>query len=115
MNHVVLVGRATADSQLRYSQSGKAVASFGLAVSRWHPARTAEGRSQADFVDVVIFDRLAEAVSPHLSRGRLVGIDGRISTRNYVRDGTKRKVVEVIADSVRFLDKPVRREEKVEG
>lgn len=115
MNHVFLVGRTVADSHLRYSEKGKAIASFGLAVTRWRPTAS-DSHPSADFVDVVVFDRLAEKISPHLSRGRLVGVDGRLSARSYVRDGMRRKVVEVIAGSIRFLDKPAKgREGKIEG
>lgn len=105
MNHVTLVGRLTRDPELRYTASGVAVASFGLAVDR--PFANADGEREADFLEIIAWRKLAETVSGHLQKGRLVGIAGRVQTRTYeTQEGQKRKVYEVVASEVRFLDSP---------
>lgn len=114
MNQVVLVGRATAQGRLRYSEKGLAVTSFGLAVEKRKPAGSQESPG-ADFVEVVAFDRLAEVLGQHLAKGRLIAVKGRLSTRRYEHEGKSRKVVEVVAEAVRFLDAPKGNEEKTGG
>jgi len=96
-NRIVLVGRLTKDPELRYTPSGKAVASFRLAVNR--------GRNdEADFLDVVVWERQAETVSQYCSKGKLVLVEGRLQKRQYdAQDGTRRTVYEVVASLVRFM------------
>lgn len=98
MNHVTLMGRLTADPEIRYTQSGKAVASFTLAVNR--------GRSDAtDFIPVVAWEKLAEIIGNNLSKGRRTLIEGRLQIRTYEdSDGKKRKVTEVVASNLYFVD-----------
>lgn len=96
-NRIILVGRLTKDPEIRYTPSGKAVASFRLAVDR--------GRNnEADFIDCIVWERQAETVSQYCSKGRLVLVEGRLQMRNYeAQDGTRRTVYEVQANIVRFL------------
>lgn len=104
LNRVVLIGRLVADPQLRYSQSGTAVTNFRIAVDR--PFTAKNGEKETDFIDVVAWRKLAEVVANNLTKGRLVGVDGRLQVREYEAQGQKRKVAEVIADTVQFLDRP---------
>jgi single-strand DNA-binding protein len=105
LNRIVLVGRLTKDPELRYTPNGKAVAGFSLAVSRRFS--NAQGERETDFIDIVLWGKLAETCTNHLKKGRLVGVDGRLQIRSYeAQDGQKRRVAEVIADNVAFLDKP---------
>jgi single-strand DNA-binding protein len=104
MNHVVLIGRSAGDVHMHYSQKGQPVATFGVAVSR-------PGREEVDFVEVVAFNRLAEVLGTYLRKGRLVGIKGRLKSRRLEVGGQTRKVTEVVAETVRFLDTPVGRGE----
>ncbi|WP_028589458.1 single-stranded DNA-binding protein [Paenibacillus massiliensis] len=102
INRVVLVGRLTKDPELRYSPIGTAVTNFTLAVDR---AFKSQDGQDADFIPVVVFKQAAEASANYLSKGRLVGVEGRIQVRSYEDDeGRRRYVTEVVADNVRFLE-----------
>ncbi len=102
LNNTVLVGRLTADPELRYTPSGVAVASFTLAVDR---PFAKEGQQQADFIPIVVWQKQAENCANYISKGRMVAIEGRIQVRTYEdKQGQKRWVTEVIANNVRFLD-----------
>lgn len=104
LNRIVLIGRLTRDPELRYVPSGHPVASFTLAVDRSFANQ--QGERETDFIDIVAWRKLAEQVSQHLSKGRLVAVEGRLQIRSYeTQDGQKRRVAEVVADGVRFLDR----------
>ena len=103
-NRIILIGRLTRDPELRYVPSGAPVASFTLAVDR--PFRDQQGNRETDFIDIVAWRKLAEQVSQYMSKGRMVAVEGRLQIRSYeTQDGQKRKVAEVVADGVRFLDR----------
>jgi single-strand DNA-binding protein len=96
LNRVVLIGRLTRDPELRYLPSGQPVATFTLAVDR--PFAGPQGERKADFIPVVAWRKLAEQVSQHLAKGRLVAVDGRLQIREYeTQDGQRRRAVEVVA------------------
>jgi len=104
LNRIILIGRLTRDPELRYVPSGHPVASFTLAVDRSFVNQ--QGERATDFIDIVAWRKLAEQVTQHLSKGRLVAVEGRLQVRSYeTQDGQKRKVAEVVADAVRFLDR----------
>lgn len=102
INRVVLVGRLTKEPELRTTQSGAKVCQYTLAVNR---TRKTEGQPEADFISCVSWNKTAELMNQYLSKGALIGIEGRIQTRSY-DDNTGRKVyvTEVITDSVQFLE-----------
>jgi single-strand DNA-binding protein len=103
LNRSVLVGRLTKDPDLRYTTSGVAVATFTLAVNR--NFKNANGEMEADFINIVVWRKPAENVANFLKKGSLVGIDGRIQTRNYDgQDGKRVYITEVVAESVQFLE-----------
>lgn len=103
INRVVLTGRLTKDSQVRYTQSGAAVASFNLAVNR--PFTNAQGEREADFIQCVIWRKAAENFNNFTHKGSLVGIDGRIQTRNYENNqGRRVYVTEVVVDNFSLLE-----------
>ena len=103
INRAVITGRLTADPQFRTTQNGVSVTTFTLAVNRTFT--NAQGKQDADFINVVTFRKQAENVNNYLSKGSLVGIDGRIQTRNYEnKEGQRIFVTEVVADSVQFLE-----------
>ncbi|MDI6872122.1 MAG: single-stranded DNA-binding protein [Bacillota bacterium] len=105
LNRIVLIGRLTADPALRYTQSGKAVTRFTLAVDR--RPRGGQVEREADFIDIVAWDKLGELCANHLGKGRMVAVEGRLQIRTYdAQDGTKRKAAEVVAETVEFLDWP---------
>lgn len=105
LNNVVLIGRLARDPEMRYTPQGKPVGGFVLAVDRPFPNQ--QGEREADFLDVVVWGKLAETCANHLSKGRLVAVSGRIQTSSYQdKAGNRRKAVEVVAETVRFLDRP---------
>lgn len=107
LNHVVLIGRLVRDPELRYTPNGVAVGTFTLAVDR--PYSNQQGEREADFIDIVVWRQLAETCANHLSKGRLVAVAGRLQIRSYeTQDGQKRRAAEVVANEVRFLDRPAR-------
>lgn len=103
MNKVVLIGRLTKDPELRFTPgTGTAVASFTLAVDRRYKK---EGQQEADFIPIVVWGKQAESTANYVTKGKLVGVSGRIQTRSYdAKDGNKRYVTEVVADEVQFLE-----------
>lgn len=104
LNRIILIGRLVADPQLRYTQSGIAVANFTIAVDR--PFLSQSGERETDFIDIVTWRKQAEVVANHLSKGRLVAVEGRLQIRSYDdQNGIRRKAAEVVADQVRFLDR----------
>ncbi|NLW59401.1 MAG: single-stranded DNA-binding protein [Firmicutes bacterium] len=104
MNHVILIGRLTRDPELRYTPNGVAVANFTLAVDR--PYTNQEGERETDFIPIVVWQKLAETCANHLHKGRLVAVDGRLQIRSYeTQDGQRRRVAEVVAANVQFLDR----------
>lgn len=105
MNKVILIGRLTADPDLRYTPSGIAVARFTLAVDR--PFTNQQGERETDFIDCVVWRKQAENVANYLSKGRQAAVDGRLQIRSYeTQDGQKRRATEVIADRVEFIGSP---------
>ena len=102
MNKVVLIGRLTRDPELRYTGNNTPVATFSLAVDRGFSNQ--QGEREADFINIVVWNKQAENVKNYLTKGSQVGIDGRIQTRTYDdKDGQKIYVTEVVANNVEFL------------
>ena len=105
LNRVILIGRLARDPELRYTTSGVAVTNFAVAVERPFVGQT--GERETDFFDIIVWRKLAETCANHLGKGRLVAVEGRLQSRSYDdNNGVRRKVVEVVADNVRFLDWP---------
>ena len=104
INNVVLVGRLTKDCDLKYTSSGTAVATFSLAVNRQFTNQA--GEREADFINCVIWRKSAENFANFTRKGSLVGITGRIQTRNYEgNDGKRVYITEVVADNFTLLEK----------
>ena len=104
MNKVILIGRLTKDVELRYTQTNNtAVASFSLAVNRKF-VKNGEER-QADFFNIIAWNKLAETISKYLFKGNQVAISGRLETRSWDdENGQKHYVTEVIAEEVDFIE-----------
>jgi len=104
MNHIVLIGRLTRDPELRYTPNGVAVTGFDLAVDR--PVPNQQGERETDFIRIVVWQKQAELCANYLKKGRLAAVEGRLQIRNYeTQDGQKRRVAEVVASHVQFLDR----------
>lgn len=103
LNRVVLVGRLTRDPEMRYTDSGTAVARFTLAVDRNYTNQ--QGEREADFIFISVWRGLAENCAKYLSKGSLIALEGRIQVRSYEnKEGRTVWSTEVVADNVRFLD-----------
>ena len=101
LNVVAIMGRLAADPQLRQTTTGKNVASFRIACDRGR--RDANGQSQADWLDVVAWDRTAEFVCKYFQKGSLIAIDGRLQSRSYQdKNGNNRTAIEIVANNVNF-------------
>ncbi|EOQ37189.1 single-stranded DNA-binding protein [Butyricicoccus pullicaecorum] len=102
-NHIGLQGRLTADPELRHTPSGVAITSFRLASDTGR--KTKDGKKITNFIDCVAWRAQAEFVGKYLSKGRLVLVEGEITSRNYDdKDGNHRKATEITVDSVHFCD-----------
>ncbi|HPJ00025.1 MAG TPA: single-stranded DNA-binding protein [Enterococcus sp.] len=103
MNNVVLVGRMTKEADLRYTQGGNAVASFNVAVNRNFTNQS--GEREADFINCVIWRKAAETLANLTKKGSLIGVVGRLQTRNYEnQQGQRVYVTEVVAESFQLLE-----------
>ena len=101
LNVVAIMGRLVADPQLRQTTTGKNVASFRIACDRGR--RDANGQNQADFFDVVAWERLAEFVCRYFQKGSLIAVDGRLQSRQYQdKNGNNRTGVEIVANNINF-------------
>lgn len=102
MNKVILIGRLTRDPELRQTPTGVSNCQFSIAVNRNFKNR--DGVTEADFFNVIVWNKPAENIARYCSKGTQVCVEGRLQTRNYDgQDGTKRYVTEVIASNVEFL------------
>ena len=103
MNQVILMGRLTKDPDVKYTQTGKVVTQFTLAVER--PFKDANGNKEADFIPVVVWGKAAELVGNSCQKGHRLLVDGRLQIRSYeAKDGSKRWVTEIIANGVEFVE-----------
>lgn len=101
LNRTTIIGRLTRDPDVKYTPSGKAVATLGIAVDGY--GRDAE----TNFFNVVAWEKTAEFVAQYIGKGRLVAIDGRLQSRSWkADDGSKRSIVEIVAQDISPLDKP---------
>lgn len=102
MNKVILMGRLTRDPEVKNTTTGKAVATFTLAVDRRF--KNKDGQKEADFINIVVWGKQAEFVGQYLSKGSQIGVSGRLQVRSYDgQDGHRRYVTEVVADEVYFI------------
>jgi single-strand DNA-binding protein len=113
LNRVILIGRLAQDPELRYTPSGVAVTRFTVAVSRRFTNQN--GEREADFINCVAWQRLAENIANYTRKGSLVGVEGRLQVRSYEnQEGRTVKTTEVVAEDVRFLEPKNRSESQVE-
>lgn len=104
MNSVQLIGRLTKDLDLKYTPSGKAVATGTLAVNRRF--KNASGENEADFIQLQIWDKSAENLANFTRKGSQIGVNGRIQTRNYEnKEGQRVYVTEIVVENFTLLEK----------
>lgn len=105
LNRVVLIGRLTRDPEGRTTGTGKTVVNFSIAVDK--RIKSQDGSPTADFFNISAWGNTADFVVNYLAKGRLVAVDGRLSTRKYTtQDNQSREVFEIVADNVQGLDRP---------
>ncbi|ABV33395.1 MULTISPECIES: single-stranded DNA-binding protein [Pseudothermotoga] len=105
-NKVILVGRITRDPEIRFTTSGKGVASFSLAVDRPTRANASSDQQTTDFIRIVAFNKLADFAKLYLKKGLLILVEGELRLQRWqARDGTNRTTAEIWARDIRFLEK----------
>jgi len=109
LNKALLIGRLTKDPEMRYTPSGTAVTNFSIATNRWSTGPDGERKEFTDYHNIVAYPigkrNLAETVAQYTRKGALVFVEGRIQTRSWEgQDGQKRRVTEIIANDVQFLE-----------
>jgi single-strand DNA-binding protein len=105
INRVTIVGRLTRDPELRTLPSGTSVVQLGVAVNGRQKDASGNWSDKPNFFDVKVFGAQAEMLANNLAKGRRIGVDGRLDWSSWeAQDGTKRSKVEIVAQSVQFLD-----------
>jgi single-strand DNA-binding protein len=107
VNKVILIGNLGRDPELRYTQSGQAVANFSLATSEQFSKKDGTRDERTEWHRIVAWGRTAELCAQYLSKGRTVYVEGRLQTREWEnKEGQKQRTTEVVAQSVQFLGGP---------
>lgn len=121
LNKVVLIGRLTADPELKTIPSGESVCNFSIATNRyWTDQATKEKKEKTEYHNIIVWRRLAEVANQYLKKGGLVFIEGRLQTRSWEDDsGNKRYRTEIVAENLqlgpRQTGNPSPRQEKAEN
>ena len=102
LNHATVMGRLTADPELRHTPSGVAVSSFRIAVER--DFKDNSGKRGVDFIPIVCWRGTAEFATKYFAKGRMIVVDGRLRVREYTKDGDKRYTTEIVAENLYFGD-----------
>lgn len=104
MNKIILLGRLTKDPEVRYTQNGKVVCQFTIAVDR--PFTGQDGKKEADFIPIILWGKPAELAGNTITKGQRVLVEGRLQIRSYdAQDGSKRWVAEVIANGFEYIER----------
>lgn len=104
MNKIILLGRLVKDPEIKYTPSEKCVAQFSIAVNR--PTKNAEGQYEADFINIVAWNKTAELIGNYVHKGQRILVEGRLQIRSYTaKDGSKRLASEVVGDHIEFIEK----------
>lgn len=100
MNKVILIGRLTADPELRYTPSGTPTSTVNVAVDR---LPNKDGEVVADFIRCVVWGKSAENLAHYMSKGRQIAVEGRLQVRSWEKDGSRHWATEVVAERVQYL------------
>lgn len=108
LNKVFLIGRLTRDPELRYTQSGSAVANFGIAVNRGYTGKDGNRKEEPCFINLVVWGKRAEICAEYLKKGSMIFVEGHLNYRQWeTSDKEKRSVLEVFVENFQFLDRAV--------
>ena len=102
INKAMVFGNLTRDPELKTLPSGMSVASFGIATNRVYNDREGKRQEQTEFHNIVVFGKLVETTAQYLKKGSSAFVEGRLQTRSWEQDGTKRYMTEIVADRVQF-------------
>jgi single-strand DNA-binding protein len=102
VNHVILIGRLTRDSEVKFTANGQAVAKFSIAVNR-RKKNGDQWEDEANFFDVVLWGKQAESIHPYLVKSKMVCVDGELRQDRWQHEGQNRSKVEVVASYVQLL------------
>lgn len=105
LNRVFLAGNLTRDPEIRYSQTGKAVADLNLAINRKYKTAGGELKEEVCFVGIVAWDRQAEVAGEYLRKGSAILVEGSLRLDQWEANGEKRSRLRVVADRIQFLDR----------
>lgn len=105
LNRVTIIGRLTRDPELKYIQSGSAVANFSIATNKIYTTTSGDKKEEVSYFDCVAWGKMGEILAEYCQKGRRIAIEGRLQQRRWDdQDGNKRSKVEIIADNIQFLD-----------
>ena len=105
VNKAIIVGRATRDTELRFTGSGKSISNMRLATNRMVRGKDGELTEHPQYHTVICWDKLAEQTGKHVTKGKPVYVEGRLETRTFTdKEGKEREVTEIIASDVQFLE-----------
>jgi single-strand DNA-binding protein len=102
IDHVILIGRLTRDAELKYTPSGTPLAKFSVAVNRKHKDGD-EWKEEANFFDIVLWGKTAEALNQYLVKGKQVAVSGELHQNRWEQDGQQRSKVEIVAETIQLL------------
>lgn len=104
LNKVILIGNLTRDPELRVTPQGTSVVTFGIATNRAWMTEDGSKKEETEFHRIVAWNKLAELCEQLLSKGRKIYAEGRLSSREYEKDGENRRVTEIVLDNMLILD-----------
>ncbi len=106
LNKVMVIGNVGGDPEMRYTPGGNPVTSFSVATNRIYTTSEGERKKETEWFNIVTWNKLAETCNQFLTKGKQVYVEGRLQTRTWEgQDGQKRTRVEIVANTVRFLDR----------
>jgi single-strand DNA-binding protein len=104
VNKVILIGNLGSDPEIRYTQSGQAVAHFNIATTDTWTDKNGQSQERTEWHRIVVWGKQAENCSKYLSKGRQIYVEGRLQTREWQdKEGNKRQTTEIVANDVQFL------------
>jgi single-strand DNA-binding protein len=104
LNKVMVIGRLGKNPEIRYTNDGKAVCSFSVATTEYWRDKQGQKQEKTEWVNVVAWERLADQAQSFLSKGSILYVEGKLSTKSWEQEGQKKYKTEVIASQFRFLD-----------
>jgi single-strand DNA-binding protein len=116
LNRITLIGRLTRDPELKYIQSGSAVANFSLASNRVYTTNSGEKKEEVSYFDCIAWGKMGEILAEYCQKGKRIAVEGRLQQRRWEdQEGNKKSKIEIVADNIQFLDGKQSSEQTVSG